>query len=37
MMGLQGYAESGKPDQLLEKYGLTAKDIQATVKRALRR
>ncbi|MFA5104427.1 MAG: transketolase family protein [Candidatus Margulisiibacteriota bacterium] len=29
------FAESGKPDDLLEKYGLTAKDIVAAAKRAL--
>lgn len=31
------YAKSGKPAQLLEKYGLTAKDIEQAVKSAVRR
>ena len=29
------YAESGDPDKLMEKYGLTAKDIVAAAERAL--
>ncbi len=31
------YAESGTPEELLEKYGLTAKDIVAAAKRAMAR
>ncbi|PIQ86658.1 MAG: transketolase [Candidatus Omnitrophica bacterium CG11_big_fil_rev_8_21_14_0_20_45_26] len=31
------FAESGQPDELLEKYGLTAPHIQAAVKRVLKR
>lgn len=31
------YAESGTPDELMEKYGLTAKDIVAAAKRAVAR
>ncbi|MCX8111594.1 MAG: transketolase family protein [Bacteroidia bacterium] len=31
------FGESGKPDELLEKYGLTARHIMAAVDRALRR
>ncbi len=31
------YAESGKPQELLEKYGLTARDIRAAAERALGR
>ena len=31
------YAKSGKPTQLLEKYGLTAKDIERAVKSAVAR
>ncbi len=31
------YAESGKPAQLLEKYGLTAKDIEQAVRTVLKR
>jgi transketolase len=37
-VGIQNtYAESGTPDQLMEKYGLTAPYIVAAVKRVLRR
>lgn len=37
-VGIQNtYAESGTPDQLMEKYGLTAPHIVAAVKRVLRR
>jgi len=31
------YAESGKPAQLLERYGLTARDIELAVKRVIKR
>jgi transketolase len=31
------YAKSGKPDELLERYGLTAKDIEKAVKSAIKR
>ena len=31
------YAKSGKPDELLERYGLTAKDIKQAVQTALKR
>ena len=37
MVGLTGYAESGKPDQLLEKYGLTPPHIASAVRRAVSR
>ena len=37
MVALDRYAESGKPDQLLEKYHLTPKDIGKAVKAALAR
>ena len=37
MVALQGYAESGKSDELLEKYHLSVQDIEAAVKRALQR
>ena len=37
MVALDGYAESGKADQLLEKYGLTARNIGESVKKALAR
>lgn len=37
MVALDGYAESGKPDQLLEKYGLTSKDIGKAVQGVLAR
>jgi transketolase len=36
-VGLKGYAMSGKPDQLLERYGLTSKGIQEAVARVLKR
>ena len=29
------YAESGKPDELLKKYGLSAEEIEKAVERAL--
>ena len=31
------YAQSGKPNDLLERYGLTAKDVEAAVRRVLKR
>jgi transketolase len=31
------YAKSGKPSELLERYGLTEKDIERGVKSALKR
>ena len=31
------YAESGTPDELMEKYGLTTKDVTAAVKRVMGR
>ena len=37
MVALDGYAESGKPDQLLEKYGLTPADIEKAVQGVLSR
>ena len=37
MVALDRYAESGKPDQLLEKYHLTARDIEGAVKSVLAR
>jgi transketolase len=37
-VGIQNtYAESATPDELLEKYGLVAKDVVAAVKRAVSR
>ncbi len=37
MVGLTGYAESGAPAALLEKYGLTAGHVAAAVRRAVSR
>jgi transketolase len=37
MVGLTRYAESGKPAELLEKYGLTPRHIAQAVRRAIRR
>ena len=37
MVALDRYAESGKPEQLLEKYGLTPRDVEAAVRRVLKR
>lgn len=37
MVGLNGYAESGNPDQLLEKYHLAPRDIEKAVKKVLAR
>jgi len=37
MVALDRYAESGKPDQLLAKYGLTPGDVERAVRRALER
>ena len=31
------YAKSGKPDELLERYGLTARDIEQGVRSATKR
>jgi len=31
------YAKSGKPAELLERYGLTARDIEKAVKSAIKR
>ncbi|SPE26831.1 putative transketolase C-terminal section [Candidatus Sulfopaludibacter sp. SbA3] len=36
-VGLHGYAESGQPDELLEKYGLVAKDVAAAVRKVVAR
>jgi transketolase len=37
-VGIQNtYAESGTPEQLLDKYGLVARDVVAAVRRALSR
>ncbi|MBI4233186.1 MAG: transketolase family protein [Chloroflexi bacterium] len=36
-VALTRYAESGRPDQLLEKYGLTARDIAVAVRRVVGR
>jgi len=37
MVALHGYAKSGKPDELLVRYGLTAGDIEKAVKSAIKR
>ena len=37
MVALDQYAESGKPDQLMEKYCLTPAAVQRAVKRVLER
>ena len=37
MVAVQRYAESGTAAQLLEKYGLTSKDVVAAARRALAR
>ncbi len=37
MVALDRYAESGRPDQLLVKYGLTASDVSTAVRRVLER
>ena len=37
MVALDRYAESGKPDQLLAKYGLTPGDVERAVRRVLER
>ncbi len=37
MVGLRGYAESGKPEQLLKKYHLTHNDIVASVLKGIAR
>ena len=36
-VGLTTYAESGTPDELLDKYGLRASNIAAAARRALKR
>jgi transketolase len=36
-VGIKGYAMSGKPAELLEKYGLTSKGIQEAVDRVIKR
>ena len=36
-VGVHGFAESGSPEELLEKYGLMAKDISAAARKALAR
>jgi transketolase len=37
MVALHGYAKSGRPDELLVRYGLTAGDIEKAVKSAVKR
>ncbi len=37
MVALRGYAESGRAEQLLEKYGLTARHVAEAVRNVLRR
>jgi len=37
MVALHSYAKSGRPDELLERYGLTASDIEKAVKAAVKR
>ncbi len=37
MVALRGYAESGTPDELLKKYGLTASDVEKAARKALQR
>jgi transketolase len=36
-VGLTGYAESGTPDELLQKYGMTASNIMTSVRKAIAR
>lgn len=36
-VGLEGYAESGTPEQLLEKYGMTAQSVAAAARKAVSR
>ena len=37
-VGIQNvYAESGQPDELLEKYGLMARDVAAAVRKVVAR
>jgi transketolase len=36
-VGLTGYAESGSPDALLDKYGMRGEDIAAAARRAVAR
>jgi transketolase len=35
VVGLSGYAESGKPQELLDKYGLTAEQVATAAREAL--
>ena len=37
MVALKGYAESGKPEQLLARYHLTAEDVEAAVRKVIAR
>jgi len=37
MVALHGYAKSGKPAELLKRYGLTAREIEKAVKSAIKR
>jgi len=37
MVALEGYTESGKSDQLIDKYHLSSGDVEAAVKRVLKR
>jgi transketolase len=36
-VGLHGYAESATPEQLLDKYGMLARDVAAAARRVLAR
>ena len=36
-VAMRGYAQSGKPSELLERYGLTAQNIKQAVLRVLKR
>jgi transketolase C-terminal domain/subunit len=36
-VALKGYAQSGKPNELLARYGLTSKDIEASVRKVVAR
>ena len=37
MVALDGYAESGKHEQLMQKYGVTSKDVEKAVMTVLKR
>ena len=37
MVALEGYTESGKSGQLIDKYHLSSVDVEAAVKRVLKR